>query len=223
MVVLNCSRTLFRLLLVMACLVAVAGNLQAQQHGQTPKAGEKVYNPHTKSYFELRVDLPKPPDWQHAAKYARRQIFKNVRGRLAIVRDLETHSFLKANFEVLGETWIGLRYYCSFRKLVWVDGTEHPRKSFKMWAKKWYRGEVRCGKSRIQYMPVYYLPDVFGFKWRASGPRKYYVSYFVEYPTGSENPEDEKKNVKNPAGGKSVTTEKPEAAKSDVGKPTDTE
>ena len=39
-------------------------------------------------------------------------------------------------------------------------------------------------------MPVYYMPSRYGFKWRAPGPRKYYVSYFVEYPVGPDGPKD---------------------------------
>ena len=102
------------------------------QDGVAPKPGKPVYNPETKSYFELRVDLPKPPDWNTAVRYARTRRYKGVRGRLAIIKDVQTHSFLQANFDTVGETWIGLRYFCSFRKLVWVDGTEQPRRGFKV-------------------------------------------------------------------------------------------
>lgn len=181
-------------LIFVLCLAASFGTASLaatdQRLASTPLPVKPIYNPHSKSWFELRVDLPTPSNWRSAVKFARRQTFKGVRGRLAIVRDLETHSFLRANFDALGATWIGLRYFCSFRKLVWTDGTEHPRKAFKMWAKKWYRSNVRCGKQRIQYMPIYYRPTRLGFKWQASGPEKYFVSYFVEYPTGAENPED---------------------------------
>lgn len=180
----------FGVFAVAAVLAATPVLAADRDTGLTPKPAKPVYNPHTKSWFELRVDLPTPSNWRSAVKYSRRHTFKGVRGRLAIVKDLETHSFLRANFDVLGSTWIGLRYFCSFRKLVWADGTEHSRKAFKMWAKKWYRTDVRCGKQRIQYMPIYYLPTRFGFKWQASGPEKYFVSYFVEYPTGAENLED---------------------------------
>lgn len=157
-----------------------------RRSGSAAVAIKPVYNPHTKSYFELRVDLPKPPTWQTAARYARTKKFKGVRGRLAQIKDLKTHSFLQANFEIREEAWIGLRYYCSFRKLVWTDGEEHPRRGFKMWAKRWHRTNIRCGAASIPYMPLYYLPFNKGFRWQASGPEKYFVSYFVEYPTGKE-------------------------------------
>lgn len=185
-------------LAVTALIAAGTASAADNQGSLTPKPAKPVYNPETKSWFELRVDLPKPSNWRSAVKYSRRHTFKGVRGRLAIVKDLQTHSFLRANFDALGATWIGLRYFCSFRKLVWADGTEHPRRAFKMWAKRWYRTDVRCGKERIQYMPIYYLPSRYGFKWQASGPEKFFVSYFVEYPTGAENPEDAPKKVKKP-------------------------
>ena len=54
-----------------------------------------IYNPHTKSYFELRIDLPRPPTWTTAVRFARTKFFKRTRGRLAIVKDLDTHSFLR--------------------------------------------------------------------------------------------------------------------------------
>ncbi|CAN0577002.1 unnamed protein product, partial [Laminaria digitata] len=59
-----------------------------------------IYNPETKSYFELRIDLPHPPNWGTAVRYARTKTYKGVRGRLAVVKDLQTHSFLQANFDI---------------------------------------------------------------------------------------------------------------------------
>lgn len=185
-------------LLMTAPVLTAPVSAADQKTGLTPKPVKPIYNPQTKSWFELRVDLPTPSNWRSAVKFSRRHTFKGIRGRLATVKDLQTHSFLRANFDALGSTWIGLRYFCSFRKLVWADGTEHPRKAFKMWAKKWYRTDVRCGKQRIQYMPIYYLPSRFGFKWQASGPEKYFISYFVEYPTGAEDPKDAPKPEKKP-------------------------
>ena len=171
-----------------------------------------IYNPHTKSYFELRIDLPRPPNWTTAVRFARTKFFKRTRGRLAVVKDLDTHSFLKANFELHEEAWIGLRYYCSFRKLVWSDGTEQPRRAFKIWAKKWYRTDVNCRRQPgLGFMPIYYLPNNKGFRWQASGPQKFFPSYFIEYRTGSENPK--------PAAEKEAEKEPPKSLKPDVEKP----
>ena len=133
--------------------------------------------------------------WLKAQKKASSLKYKGVRGRLAIVRDLETHSFLRANFQFDSTTWIGLRFFCSVRKLVWVDGSEHKRSSFKAWHRKWYRNaEVRCStQNKLGYMPVYYLPNDKGFKWQAAGPVKGgFNSYVVEYPTGKEIKEAKK-------------------------------
>ncbi len=186
---------------IIACLIiagfATTGTAAAKSNkwrdGSTAKPFSPIYFPHTKSYFELRIDLPSPPNWQTASRYARTKIYKGVRGRLAQVNDLKTHSFLKANFEITEEAWIGMRYFCSFRKLVWLDGTEHPRRGFKAWARQWYRDkDVRCSIQRFQYMPIYYLPASRGFRWQASGPAKYFFSYFIEYQTGSENPKKAK-------------------------------
>jgi hypothetical protein len=198
---------------IAACLLMNSATPAGAQVAQEPKPGKPVYNPHTKSWFELRVDLPTPSNWRSAVKFARKKTFKGVRGRLAMVKDLETHSFLRANFDALGATLIGLRYFCSFRKLVWIDGTEQTRKQFKMWNKKWYRTEIRCGKQRIQYMPVYYRPTQSGFRWQASGPEKYFVSYFVEYPTGAEDPKDAPKPDKKPAADAAQESDKSATAK----------
>lgn len=155
------------------------------QAAGTPRPVDPIYNPETKSYFELRTDLPKPPQWQMAEKVARTKTFKGVRGRLAIVKDVQTHSFLKANFPVYQEAWIGMRFICSVRETVWVTGEIHPRTEFKAWARRWNRSNVTCRTSNsLSYMPVYYTPTDQGFRWQASGQQKYFVSYFVEYPTG---------------------------------------
>ncbi len=176
------------LLLSSTARMALAAETGEAYHrtGSSAVPVKPIYNPHTKSYFELRVDLPMPPNWSTANKYARTRIFKGVRGRLAVVKDIETHSFLKANFEAKEEVWIGLRFFCSVRKLVWVNGEVHPRNAFKVWAKKWYRTKYKCSTNNFKWMPVYYLPTAKGFRWQAPGPQKYYASYLVEYQTGGE-------------------------------------
>lgn len=168
------------------CTMALLCALPTQVQAQTPTAVAPIYNPHTKSYFELRTDLPQPPTWSTAEITARTKVYNGVRGHLAIVKDADTHSFLEANFPLNEEAWIGLRFFCNVRKLLWVDGEEWPLNAFKMWAKPWHRTNIKCGTSKIPYMPVMYLPNSKGFRWQASGPAKYFISYFVEYPTGKE-------------------------------------
>ncbi len=177
-----------------ACLAAVLSaatpaQVRAQQVEGADKQPQPVYNPATKSYFQRRTDMPdlEGHGWLKAKKKAASLTYKGVRGRLAVVRDLETHSFLRANFNFDGVTWIGLRFLCSVRKLVWIDGSEHKRSEFKAWARQWFRNaKVRCRtKNNLGFMPVYYLPDTEGFKWQASSPVKGgFNAYVVEFPTG---------------------------------------
>lgn len=179
---------------ILLCLVAgMPSAAMAQKSGsytKTPVAIKPIYNPHTKSYFELRVDLPKPPQWRTAVRYARSKTFKGVRGRLAIVSDLKTHSFLRANFTLNEQAWIGMRFLCNVRKLVWENGEVQERTAFKVWGRQWARDpKLTCRSQRIDYMPVAYTATNKGFRWQASGPEKYFISYIVEYPTGSEEPQ----------------------------------
>ncbi len=192
------SRSRPRLIVLGLCLLlplpAYAADSQGaprneRRSGSAGKPIAPIYNPHTKSYFELRVDLPNRPQWRTAVRYARTKIYKGVRGRLAVVKDLETHSFLRANFPLLEEAWIGMRFLCNVRKLVWENGEVHERSAFKVWGRQWARNpKLTCRSQRIDYMPVFYTRSDKGFRWQASGPEKYFVSYFVEYPTGAKDP-----------------------------------
>ena len=137
------------LVLAAALLIGSTGIAAAQGTGKEPVPIGPIYNPHTKSYFELRTDLPYPSRWPDAVKHARAKTYKGVRGRLAIVRDVETHSFMKANFNLNRQAWIGMRFFCGVRKLVWVDGQEHARSSFKVWARSWHRTKITCRTTRI--------------------------------------------------------------------------
>ena len=99
------------------------------------------------------------------------------------------NNFLRTNFKPRTETWIGLRYFCSFRKSLWVTGEVAKSQDFQNWDARWYRNEkITCDAQRgsMQYMPVYYTASQSGFRWQASGPAKKFYSYFVEYDTGEE-------------------------------------
>ena len=159
--------------------------------------GKPVYNPQTKSYFELRNDLfGNNHGWTNAKQAAEKLQFKGVRGRLAVVDSLQTHQFLVKNFNLEAETWIGLRFWCKYKKLQWVNGKIHPRDAFNHWDPRWYRyygssdpnlqfcrtsGTIESG-----YMPVYYLPAEKGYRWQAVGSAKGFRHYLVEFPTGGE-------------------------------------
>ena len=72
MVCLVLDATRSRLLeLAVAVLIGVTGIVAAQGTGKEPVPIAPIYNPHTKSYFELRTDLPYPSRSPDAVKHAR--------------------------------------------------------------------------------------------------------------------------------------------------------
>lgn len=153
-----------------------------------------VYNPMTKSYFQL-LTLDKPAKtWRIAKESAESLTYKGARGRLAVVDRLETHRFILENFDFRGPSWIGLRYWCRFRMLEWsgqrpYSPTDPDR--FHVWHPQWYRNEAtKCSsnsRSQDNYMPVYYQPiGEHNAIWQASGHPKYFNFYLVEFPTGEE-------------------------------------
>ena len=164
------------------CLVYSADSRAAETFNKP------IYNPETKSYFELRIQ--DDMEWQGARRAAESHIYKGVRGRLAIVSTPEVHSFLQHNFEIKEEAWIGLRYWCTFRKLQWVTGKVMKPEDFGAWHPTWHRpdGIAPCEAAATKttgYMSVYYQPSSAGFKWQAVGSAKKFKRYFVEYPTGA--------------------------------------
>ncbi len=116
-------------LLALICLV-----LPVQESvGQDRRAGsantsiKPIYNPETKSYFELRVDLPKPPQWRTAVRDAPApKPYEGVRGRLADGRRPPDPQLPEGEFRysLNEQAWIGLAVFsAAVRKLVWADGT----------------------------------------------------------------------------------------------------
>ena len=158
-----------------------------------PLVGTPVYNPETKSYFELvrapvglsiRGSELAEIGWARARKYAASRIFKGVRGRLAVVKTKRVSDFLRDTFKPEREVWIGLRFFCRTRTLMWVTAEIHPPSAYKNWARPWKLGWACSGGTK--YAPVYYTPAKKGFRWQARGQRKEYYFLFVEYPTGKE-------------------------------------
>jgi len=157
---------------------------------------QPVYNPATRSYFEL-VKVTGPgyrPDlnWQSARAAARKRFWRGVRGHLAIVKSRQVHDFLRITFRSDTIAWIGLRYMCAFNTLLWVNGDIHKRSGFSYWAPVWNRyvprssgtGQPVCPRGGRGYWPVQYYPVSEGFRWSASGVEKKFTAYFVEYNTG---------------------------------------
>ncbi len=148
-----------------------------------------IYDSKTDTYYELRNDNfdrigkhYKNFNWESAYKRAGTKYYKGRRGRLAIVRDQQTLGFIRKNFDVREESFIGLRFFCKFRKLLWVTGEVQPmHKAF--WAPRWHRANIRClANPRMKYMGVYLTPKSQGVLWQAAGIAKGFFGYFVEYP-----------------------------------------
>jgi hypothetical protein len=178
--------------LVAAFLLCLGSGAQAQ-----PVFGKPVYDPASKSYFELvkvshamapGMAIPSLP-FDKAVQAASGRAFQGTPGRLAIVRSQDTHMFLMQNLRPNEETWIGLRYLCKSRELRWVNGESLQRGQFQAWHAQWDQsGIAGCvkGGGETDWMPVAYTAAGQGFRWVAKGGKKIYVSFIVEYPTGKQ-------------------------------------
>lgn len=163
-----------------------------QSASAAPLFNTPVYNPHTKSYFLLVKQRAGEFDrgvegnrWINAEQYAEQHVFKGVRGRLAVVKDLETTAWVEATFRPAAEAWIGLRYVCNERQLKWTDGTYYRPGDFQLWTKDWYQSEeIPCSSTPNEEMPVEIYNDLDGVHWAARGYAKVFEFFFMEYPTG---------------------------------------
>ena len=153
-------------------------------------SGAKL-DPHSESYFLLR-EMPQAINWLQARALASQMERNGVRGRLALVKDAATHLFLEKTFELTGEAWIGLRYWCRLQRAKWVTGEDHDRSRLNAWAEPWYFEETgHCGGKRghaaAAFMPVYYLTQQDGFRWRAAAPKVGTEHFFVEFPKSEDD------------------------------------
>lgn len=149
-----------------------------------PVAQGPVHDSRTGSYFELLVSKRAHNYWHLARDEAGSRTYKGRRGRLAVIKDLETLEFVREHFRLNEEAWIGLQFYCRFRKLVWVSGETQPLRNPGMWAPTWYRNQnMRCTTQRWDTMPIYLTREGEAeVSWQATGPAKTFVSFLVEYP-----------------------------------------
>ncbi len=185
------ARAFFGAFVVMLIPLCMAGTtaFSAANPGDPP-----IYNPASKSYFQLLTQTTIKRSWRFAHKAALSRTFKGVRGRLAVIDRPETHQFILQNFEVNKEIWIGLRYWCPFRMLEWNGLRAYPPGDpghFHAWHPQWYRNtQSICASWRskeLSYMPVYYQPlGERTARWQATGPSKGFKLFLVEYPTGEE-------------------------------------
>lgn len=159
-----------------------------------PASAENVtelkYDSHSKSHFLVRKTT-RPISWLEARQLAMQMERNGVRGRLALVKEAPTHLFLEESFELDESAWIGLRYWCRLQKAKWVTGEDHDRSRLNAWAEPWYYEETgHCGGQRgygaASFMPVFYLPQEYGFRWRASGVRLSLRRFIVEFPSDEE-------------------------------------
>lgn len=181
-----------RKLLLLLCLL-YAGSVWAAD-GPVPSA--PIYNPYSKSYFQLFDDNLRPGNWVAAKRRAEMKSFKGVRGRLAVVDSKETHDFIIRAFNLTQHkwgVWIGLRYWCVAHLLQWEQGRPYspsdPSK-FKIWHSRWSRNtENDCSfteSAKEGFVPVYYRTIGNITRWQAVGAAKYFDYYIVEFPTGKQ-------------------------------------
>lgn len=163
-----------------------------------------VYNPETKSYFELYAPDPEKAQkheniyglsWRAAWRLAQKLRFHGVQGRLAVVKSRAVSDFLRDTFKPEMEVWIGLRYWCRFHKFQWVTGDFWKPGDFALWGRIWdqeamYPSQPGTGEARehcyyaYSTLGVHYWRPSLGWFWNANGYDKHWNLMFVEYPTG---------------------------------------
>lgn len=192
-----------RCLLAAMVSIFVSGSVFAQTLYDTP-----VYFAPNDTYYEL-VNLaneyngkfPKNvTGWPQVRKLAASRVYKGRRGRLAVVKSKAVNDFLRDTFKPDMPAWIGLRYFCKYRKFVWVTGEVLKRGDYRNFGNIWNRegmgGVGRSGCLPVPgWQPVHYWPVInrggrgseghmerFGFHWNANGFGKHWRLFFVEYP-----------------------------------------
>lgn len=185
-----------RLLIAAGISILVSGGASAEG----VKYNQLVYNPETKSYFELHRPKGQVTAagivWPEASKIAAGENYGGVRGRLAVVKTAATDRFLRETFNSSTAAWIGLRYWCGFKKLQWVTGEIHALNKFQRWAATWnikgrnralssMRAECPARAGRTSYfLGIHYWNLESGFKWNANSLNTGLNALFIEYPTG---------------------------------------
>ena len=177
-------------------IILVVGLAAPQALAQWELKIGPIYNPASKSYFELRYRAPREGhSWNQARKAVAILQFKGVQGRLAIIDSYATHMFLMENIRMSKPAWIGMYVQCKTLNAYWVNGRQQLNSEINLWHNPWYRrSDIRCGIQSIDTMPVWLLPQrgfqnfsgKTGFRWMATGPRKGDHYMIVEYPTGGE-------------------------------------
>lgn len=180
--------------LAAACLFILfySGSLLAAE----PLPLTPIYNPHSKSYFQLFDDNNNPGHWEAARSRASAKAYNGVRGRLAVIDSPETHEFVLRAFDLDQRgvaVWIGLRYWCNARLLQWEEHrpfSPSDPENFRIWHSQWSRSDENActfsGSAKRGYAPVYYRTMHGLTRWQAVGASKYFSYYLVEFPTGGD-------------------------------------
>ena len=176
-------KMVLRFLILAVALAGACGIPRtAVSQGNSPVPIDVAHHKASEAYFRL---FEAKQTWQKAREIAHQTKYHGRQGRLAIIDTPEKHQFVLETFDFgrrnyANIIWIGLRYWCSFRALMWVNGNELKQGGFSVWTSPWYRSDVRCGQANIDYMGVYYNAQN---RWQAAGQRKLGDHFLVEYPT----------------------------------------
>lgn len=184
---------------------------QSQREGVSERQGiielATRHHARTDTYYQLLRDwkTKQGVTWTEARQRAAAQTYKGRTGRLAILRDPDVFAWVLNSLPLAsagwgqGEAWIGLRYWCSARQLVWVDFRAHARNAPAPWAVPWNRGgNDVCARTSGDYMGVYHLGEL--GRWQAVAPPKRFPHYIVEFPPArsavSSSPSDPEPTVR---------------------------
>lgn len=174
--------------LILAALLAVTVSV-GQAAFAKPVLNKPIYNPETKSYFELVDDLitngTQGPGWSQARVFASKRYFKGIQGRLGIIRSAKTGMFLATHLRSQKMAWFGLYFDCEIRNLKWVTDEILPQRGYTNWnPENWNIGEGFCPTNN-SIMPGVIMK---GNYWALQLSGKHYNEYLVEYPTGGVEP-----------------------------------
>ena len=162
-------------------------------------AGPILYSGN-KSYFLLVEDFStghhEGVEWGEARAHAAKRRFRGRRGRLAVIDSADLYQWILTTFNLgqyfhEGRTWIGLRYWCKYRQLALASGEAYPVNGFTAWDQPWERpGGTTCSSyAKLPFMGVY-IEGATG-RWRATGHRKRFPYYLVEFPAPQKADSDD--------------------------------
>ncbi|TQV76261.1 lectin-like protein [Denitrobaculum tricleocarpae] len=181
--------------LVLALVLLVGG---ATTTFAAPLLDTPVYYEPSDSYFELVSLQNQYPgrfarnetSWLAVKELAAKRSYKGRRGRLAVVRDRATNSFLRDTFKPDQPSWFGLQYLCKYNRLIWANGRLHKRDGFQNWGRVWnVEGKKPNNPNRSEgcsnfnyFYAVHYWSSKSGFTWNANAKNVHWKMMFVEYP-----------------------------------------